>query len=71
MQYIRTTVGRDFPPSTTPPALRKLLRVLLFFVPVANPDNDPKLHLVKQWLIEFDESGGPRREIGGPDRRRR
>lgn len=40
-----------------------LIKVVLFFVPIANPDLDPKLHLVKEWFVEFDEDGHPGREI--------
>ncbi len=41
-----------------------MLKVLFFFIPRANPDNDPKLYLVRQWLIEFDDEGVPEREVG-------
>lgn len=37
---------------------------MLFFIPKANPDYDDKMHLVQEWLVEFDESGNPGREIG-------
>ena len=44
----------------------KVIRVILFFIPKANPGYDPKMHLVKKWLIEFEEGDGeftPWREI--------
>jgi len=62
----------------------KLIRVILFFIPRANPDYDSKMFLVKKWLIEFIDINGellPRREIAldadgkpvfaGPDKRNR
>lgn len=44
----------------------KTWRMILFFIPKANPGYDSKMHLVKKWLIEFtEEEGGltPCREI--------
>ncbi len=45
----------------------KLIKTVLFFIPKANPGYDSKMHLVKKWLIEFEEEDGellPWREIG-------
>lgn len=79
MPYLRTKVGTE--PSHEPrlTGLQRVLRAWLFFIPVANPDYESKLHLVREWLIEFNESGEPCREIGldalgvpvlsGPDQR--
>lgn len=36
---------------------------LLFFIPKSNPDYENRLHLVREWLIEFDEDGLPNREV--------
>ena len=33
-------------------------------MPRANPGYDNKMHLVKEWLIEFDQDDSPWREIG-------
>lgn len=44
----------------------KVLKKILFFIPKANPSYDSKMHLVKNWLIEFIEEEGelvPWREI--------
>jgi hypothetical protein len=61
--YLRTKLATDFEPSSLSVGVR-VLRKLLFFVPDANPDYEPKLHLVREWLIEFDDEGHPDREIG-------
>jgi hypothetical protein len=45
----------------------KVIKTILFFIPKANPGYDSKMHLVKKWLIEFEEKDGeltPWREIG-------
>ncbi|MCV2403017.1 hypothetical protein OFY17_09025 [Marinomonas sp. C2222] len=42
----------------------RLLRLLLFFIPRANPDHE-KLYLeVARWFLEIDDNGLPQREIG-------
>lgn len=44
----------------------KVIKTILFFIPKANPYYDSKMHLVKNWLIEFVEEEGdfiPWREI--------
>ena len=40
------------------------MRALLFFIPRANPDYEPKLHVVREWLVEFDQDDRPDREVG-------
>jgi hypothetical protein len=60
----------------------RLLDDLIFYLTYplqANPDYKSKYHLVREWLIEFEENGMPWREIGlgedekpiiaGPDKR--
>ena len=42
----------------------RLGRALLFFIPSANPDNEPLYRHVKKWYLELDDSGVPVREIG-------
>jgi len=42
----------------------RLWRALLFFIPRANPDNEPLYRHVKKWYLELDDSGVPAREIG-------
>ncbi len=61
-KYIRTTIGTKF--RQTKPLLLRFVKLLLFFVPEANPSYEGKIHLVTEWLIEFDENGQPYREIG-------
>lgn len=60
----------------------RLIRMVFFFIPRANPGYDSKMYLVEKWLIEFLEEDGnlvPWREIAldakdnivfaGPDKR--
>jgi hypothetical protein len=42
----------------------RLLYILLFFIPRANPDNEALYPKVATWLLEVDEAGIPKREIG-------
>lgn len=77
MVYLRTKTGTDFEEGE--PFGVIVLRFILFFIPEANPGYRNKMHLVREWLIEFDENGMPYREIGlnqtgepilaGPDER--
>ena len=65
MKYISTTMATDWPEKE--PWKSKVLKTILFFIPKANPGYEPKMHLVKKWLIEFEEEDGkllPWREIG-------
>ncbi len=76
MQYLRTKLGTSFKKKSLG---NKALRILLFFIPEANLGYRNKIHLVREWLVEFDEEGIPFREIGldqfgkpllaGPDER--
>ena len=80
MKYLSTTMATDW--SEKEPWQVKVIKTILFFIPRANPGYDSKMHLVKKWLIEFDEEDGellPWREIAldyngtplfaGPDKR--
>lgn len=42
----------------------RLIKVLLFFVPRANPDVERLYPLVREWALELSEDGWPQREIG-------
>ena len=42
----------------------RLWRALLFFIPRANPDNEPLYRNVRKWYLELDDDGVPVREIG-------
>ena len=61
MRYLRTKLGTSFKKESIG---TKALRALLFFIPEANPSYRHKIHLVKEWLVEFEEEGMPCREIG-------
>jgi hypothetical protein len=62
MKYLRTRMAADW-------SRRKSLKIyildtLFWFVPRANPGYEKKMHLLAEWLVEFDEEGLPWREIG-------
>jgi hypothetical protein len=61
MRYLRTKLATDWPRKE--PWQVKLISCILFFIPRANPDYDRKMHLVKEWLIEFEDHDTPWREI--------
>lgn len=42
----------------------RAVRALLWFVPRANPDHEHLYPRVARWLLEIDDSGHARREIG-------
>jgi len=62
MRYLKTNKATGWPEKEDFGV--KLLRCLLFFVPEVNPGYNKKMHLIKEWWIEFDEEGLPGREIG-------
>lgn len=76
MLHLRTKLATASPPPSPPD---RVARALLAFLPRANPDYEGKFHLVREWLVEFDDAGQPFREIGlaadgvpiiaGPDER--
>ena len=56
MQYLRTQLATDFAePSNSWNSVTS--------VDTANPSYRGKYHLVRSWLVEFDQSGNPWREI--------
>ena len=57
MPFLRTTLATDFAESS-----RWWERLFDLFT--ANPNYRGKQHLVRAWLIEFEEDGLPWREIG-------
>lgn len=63
MQFIRTTKATDWK-RPNPSIVERIERALLSFIPRANPGYESKLHLVHEWLIEFDDRGLPNCEIG-------
>ena len=65
MKYLSTTKATGWPVKES--FVSRLIQKVLFFIPKANPDYEPKIHLVSKWLIEFIENEGeflPCREIG-------
>jgi len=80
MKYLKTKKATDWPKEKN--WKEKLITIILFFIPRANPDYENRMYLVKSWLIEFLENDGellPWREIAldengnpifaGPDKR--
>ena len=75
--YFRTKKFTDWPEKMPPKKMSIKERILKFFL-ISASDYEKKMHLVWEWLIEF-ENGIPRREIGldanrtpilaGPDER--
>jgi hypothetical protein len=63
VRIIRTKQGTEWPESGSAKTGR-LARFATRFIPKANPDYESKLHLVCEWLVEFDDQGRPSREIG-------
>ena len=57
-------MATDWPKQTS--RFPTLIRAIFFIIPEANPGYNSKMHLIKQWLIEFEEVDGelyPWREI--------
>jgi len=61
MKYIKTLKATDWPQESL---VEQLIRLLLFFTPSPNRENEKRFHLLRAWLIEFDDDGEPHREIG-------
>jgi len=62
MPFGFTTTATDFP-ARQPWQVRLLYR-LFWFIPRANPDNEPLFPLVRRWALEINEEGKPVREVG-------
>jgi len=61
MKYLRTKLATDW--SEARGLSTKVFKMLLSFIPQVNPGYDGKLHLVKEWFVEFDDENLPWREI--------
>ena len=61
MRWYSTTLATDFPGDDW---RVRLLYVVLFFIPKANPDFEPLYPKVRRWLVEVDDDGESVREIG-------
>ncbi|MCH9693469.1 MAG: hypothetical protein K0U72_03075 [Gammaproteobacteria bacterium] len=62
MNYLRTTLATDWTEGQAPEGM--FVRLLKTFVPEANPGYDNKMHLIREWYLEFDTDENPWREIG-------
>jgi hypothetical protein len=60
MRYGSTSEATSF---AVPALGDRLVRAALWFIPRANPDFEAMFPLVRQWMLEIDETGHPRREI--------
>ena len=64
MIYGLTTKATDWTERSVNDWRMRLARILLFFIPRANPDIEPLLPRVKTWALELTEEGWPEREVG-------
>jgi hypothetical protein len=64
MHYGITTEGADFTEEMMSHWRVRLWKAILFFIPRANPDNEPLYPKVRSWALELDEDGWPQREVG-------
>ncbi len=62
MDYIRTKLATDWAKNDA--KVVSAAKMLLAFIPKANPGYDKKMHLIREWYVEFDNDGNPWREIG-------
>jgi hypothetical protein len=62
MPFIRTTEATDWPEGRS--RRLRIVSALLFFLPQSNPGYEGRYHLIREWLVEFDEDGLPWREVG-------
>jgi hypothetical protein len=60
MQYGSTTEATDFESADVK---ERLVRMVLWFIPRANPDFEPLFPKVRKWLVGIDESGRAQREV--------
>ena len=63
MHYGITTEGTDFTDKMMSDWRLRVLKAILFFVPRANPDNEPLYPQVKSWALELNDDGWPQREV--------
>ena len=61
MHYVATSLGVPMPRIGW---RERLAYSLLWFIPRANPNNEPLYPRVSRWFLELDETGQPVREIG-------
>jgi hypothetical protein len=63
MYYGRTKKFTDWDDRDIKSWKVRLLYLLFFFIPKANPDHEKLYPKVKEWLLEIDQSEQPVREI--------
>jgi len=61
VKYLRTILATDWKNEKSFSV--SVLEKLLWFIPKANPGYENKMHLVKEWVVEFEDEF-PCREIG-------
>jgi hypothetical protein len=64
MHYGITIEATDFTDQMMSDWRDRLLKIIFFFVPRANPDNELLYPRVRSWALEIDEDGWPQREVG-------
>jgi hypothetical protein len=64
MYYGITTYAIDFTDDRMSDWRVRLFKAIFFFIPQANPDNEPLYTHVRSWALELDEDGWPQREVG-------
>ena len=64
MHYGITSEGTEFSQDIMSNWRVRILKVALFFIPRANPDNEHLYPKVRSWALELDEQGWPQREVG-------
>ena len=61
-RYLSTRLATDW--EGHPDRATRILKRILRFIPEANRSYEPKLRLVRKWLIAFPDGNLPEREIG-------
>ena len=64
MYYGTTKLATDFNEEMMRHWKIRVLRVLLFFIPSANPDVEKFYPQVRKWALEVADDGMPQREVG-------
>jgi hypothetical protein len=64
MHYGVTKQATDFSDAKLRSWRVRLAKALLFFIPRANPGNEPLYPKVRAWALELDADGWPQREVG-------
>ncbi len=57
-------MATDWPEEQRPSFFERVMKLIFWFAPEANPGYEGKMHLVREWFIEFGDDNLPWREIG-------